>query len=217
MLYPESNTELQLPQGRTLTLKRGNIATENVHVIVNAANCQLQHGGGVAGALDRASGGQLQIYSNQYIAQKRRGQPLRVGRACMTRGGGALKCLYVVHAVGPQADPTLTDANASRLISAAITRSLQQAELIHPSSIAFPALSCGIYRINGDLAARAILNAILDYVYPPEAAVLRDIRIVILDQATHDQFAQVMTEYWGRTHEEPHPRILGMYKKLVCT
>ena len=188
---------------------------ENAHVIVNAANGQLNHGAGVAGALNTASGGQLQIYSNQYIA--RLGRELRDGETCTTPGGGALRCRNVVHAVGPRASPTLTDARASQLISDAITRSLREAELVNAASIAIPALSCGIFGIRRELSAGAILNAILNYAYPVNARILSDMRIVIIDQATYDSFAQVMTEYWRRRDRDRPPKIIGMCKQLVCT
>ena len=68
----------------TLTVKRSDIVSENVDVIVNAANKQLEHMTGVAGALNKASKGELQKHSRVYINQK---GLVPVGGVAITRGG----------------------------------------------------------------------------------------------------------------------------------
>ena len=80
---------------RVLTLKQSDLVTEDVEVIVNAANELLLHGAGVAWALDRASLGHLQAVSKAYIAAR---GPVQMGDMAVTAsGGGALKCKHVCH------------------------------------------------------------------------------------------------------------------------
>ena len=75
-------------------------------MIVNAANEQLSHGSGVAGALNKASGGGLQDVSNAYITAR---GLVQMGDVAVTAsGGGALKCKRVYHVVGPRARELLT-------------------------------------------------------------------------------------------------------------
>ena len=78
-------------------LRRGDIALENADVIVNAANGDLQHGAGVAAALQQAAGATWQAESNAYVAQH---GPVAVGSVAVT-SAGALRARCVVHAVGP--------------------------------------------------------------------------------------------------------------------
>ena len=86
-----------LKNGVVLSLYQGDITDERVDAIVNAANENLQHGAGVAGAIVRKGGHQIQDESNRLT--KKYGQ-LRVGEAAYT-SGGFLPCRYVIHAVGP--------------------------------------------------------------------------------------------------------------------
>lgn len=78
---------------KTLKVIKGDLTEEDVDAIVNAANSQLQHGGGVAGAIVRKGGRIIQEESNKigYVP---------VGKAAITTGG-KLKAKYVIHTVGP--------------------------------------------------------------------------------------------------------------------
>ena len=75
----------------------GNITDEKVDAIVNAANEYLAHGGGVAGAISRCGGFQIQKESNEYISKH---GIVTVGNVGVTNAG-RLPCKYVIHAVGP--------------------------------------------------------------------------------------------------------------------
>ncbi|XP_019856835.1 PREDICTED: uncharacterized protein LOC109585277 [Amphimedon queenslandica] len=183
---PGSSETLSINKGHKLTVKRGNIVEEDVDAIVNAANSRLDHGAGVAGALSKASNGELQRVSNAYI--RNYGQ-LQVGEAAVTSAGGKLKCKRVIHAVGPIAHEVKSDLACSQFIYQAITNSLLEAEKMKAASISFPALSTGIYAVKKSLAADAIFQAILKFHYT-SSKVLTDIRIVILDEDTYSVFAQ---------------------------
>ena len=182
-----SSEVLVISEGRKLTVKRGNIVDEDVDAIVNAANERLDHGLGVAGALNKASGGVLQAVSNDYI--KAYGK-VPVGGAALTKaGGGKLRCKRVIHAVGPIASQCKSDMMCSALIFKAIASSLIEAQKIKVATVAFPALSTGIYAVNRHLAADAIFEAMLKFHYTSND-VLKDIRIVILDEETYTIFTQ---------------------------
>jgi O-acetyl-ADP-ribose deacetylase (regulator of RNase III) len=123
-----------------LEIVQGDITALAVDAIVNAANRYLAHGGGVALAIVRKGGLSIQTESSALIA--RRG-PLTTGEAVVT-GGGELPAKFVIHTVGPvwsEHEPL----EADRLLCRAVTSSLVLAEERGLKSIAFPAISTGIY------------------------------------------------------------------------
>ena len=131
----------------------GDLTEYPVDVIVNAANTQLQHGGGLAGLISRKGGDIIQKESTQYVA--RRG-PLDVGEAVLMKGVGNLHCKAVVHAVGPiwQGGKQNEEAYLAR----AVEGSLSVAHTF--ASIGFPAISSGIYGVPMDVCARATFTGI---------------------------------------------------------
>ena len=172
--------------GRKLTLKQADITKEEVDIIVNAANRNLEHGGGVAGAIDRASNGTVQRISYQYI--KKHGR-LSAGQVAVTRAGGSLKCKHVIHAVGP----TKSDYNlimCEHLLFDVMKKVLQEAEKIGACSISIPAISSGIFGVGKELVARCVTDSILTFNFRKPLPTLIDIRIVIIDQPTHSCFAR---------------------------
>ena len=181
-----SSEVLVISKGRKLTVKRSNLVDEDVYAIVNAANGQLKHIGGVAKALDKASQGELQKASDSYV---RSYGEIPVGGVAVTSAGGKLKCKRVIHAVGPSASPNTPELACSQLIYQAISNSLFEAQKMKAASVAFPALSTGIFAVNKSLAANAIFQAMLKFHYTSND-VLKDIRIVIIDEETYTVFAQ---------------------------
>ena len=178
-----------LPGGRKLTLKRANIVEEEVNVIVNPANSRLQHGGGVAGAINDASYGEVQKYSDRYFNQK---GPVPVGQGAWTRAGGTLKCKFVFHAVGP--DSSYTRAECERLLSQVVSVTLQNAEKANHNSIAIPALSSGIFGVSKDIVTRCVVDAVVNFRFTKTLPVLSDIRIVIIDKPTYSCFARYFVQ-----------------------
>ena len=118
---------------------QADITTEDVDAIVNAANSALAHGGGVAGAIARAAGPELQRASDELIAA--RGQ-LATGEAVATDGFG-LRARRVIHAVGPVYGRH--GGKEAELLASAHRSAIAVAAETGLSSIAFPAISCGIY------------------------------------------------------------------------
>jgi len=169
-----------LPGGQILQLVQGDLTEEAVDAIVNAANAHLQHGGGVAGAISRRGGRQIQAESDAWVRQH---GPVRHAEPAYT-SGGALPCRYVIHAVGPVWGEGDEDAK----LAAAVSGCLRLAEHLKLRSIAMPAISTGIYGFPKQRAARVILAAIRDYFSTPETgtSTLALARLALFDQATVD-------------------------------
>jgi O-acetyl-ADP-ribose deacetylase (regulator of RNase III) len=168
--------------GQMLQLVQGDLTDETVDAIVNAANSHLAHGAGVAGAIVRRGGRTIQVESNQWVREHglvSHAQPAYTG-------AGNLPCKYVIHAVGP----VWGEGNEEAKLEAAVRGSLRLAEQLGLSSIAFPAISTGIFGFPASLAARVILNSIHDYLmFTPESS-LKVIRLVLYDQDTLQAFIQ---------------------------
>jgi O-acetyl-ADP-ribose deacetylase (regulator of RNase III) len=173
-------TEKILSTGQNLQITQGNITLENVDVIVNAANEQLQHGGGVAWAIVRRGGDAIQDESDAWI--KKHG-PVPHSRPAWTSGGN-LPARYVIHAVGP----VWGDGDEDKKLSDAVTGSLRVADELKLTSIAFPAISTGIFGFPKDRAARIIRKTIEDYFADTPASGLKTVKLVLFDQATVDAF-----------------------------
>ena len=90
-------TQFTLPSGQTLALYHGDLTEEKVDAIVNAANEHLAHGGGVAGAIVRRGGREIQEESYAWVRQH---GPAGHDKPALT-GAGKLPCKAVIHAVGP--------------------------------------------------------------------------------------------------------------------
>jgi O-acetyl-ADP-ribose deacetylase (regulator of RNase III) len=135
----------------SLELIQGDITTLDVDAIVNAANNSLLGGGGVDGAIHRAAGPQL-------LAECRTLGGCATGEAKITQGY-RLKARHVIHTVGPIYSGTPRDAE---LLAAAVRNSLRLATEHHLKSIAFPAISTGVYGYPMAEAAHVILSTIVD-------------------------------------------------------
>jgi O-acetyl-ADP-ribose deacetylase len=182
-------TEIKLPSSQTLQIVRGDITTEEVDAIVNAANDHLQHGGGVARTISEKGGPAIQQESDAWVRQNGRvshEQPAWTS-------GGRLPSKYVIHAVGP----VWGEGDEDNKLTAAVTGSLRLADELKCSSLALPAISTGIFGFPKDRAARIILAAIGNYLAASPSSGLKTIRLVLYDQPTVDVFVQSWQNKWG--------------------
>jgi O-acetyl-ADP-ribose deacetylase (regulator of RNase III) len=175
--------ETCFPTKQTLQLVQGDLTTEAVDAIVNAANSQLQHGGGVAGIIVRCGGYEIQAESNAWVREH---GPVSHAEPAYT-GAGRLPCRYVIHAVGP----VWGEGNEDNKLAAAITGSLILADRLGLSSIAFPAISTGIFGFPKERAAGVIFSAIESYFAQLSSSGLQIVRLTLFDQPTVDAFTKV--------------------------
>lgn len=134
---------------------QGDITTQQVDAIVNAANSSLLGGGGVDGAIHAAAGPELLAECRRVRAERFPGG-LPVGEAVAT-GAGRLPARWVVHTVGPNRHAGETDPV---LLSSCFSRSLEVASAMGASSVALPAVSAGAYGWAGSDVARIAVAAV---------------------------------------------------------
>jgi len=162
----------------TIKFVKGDITKLKVDAIVNAANPWLKHGGGVAAAIVRAGGEIIQKESDEIISKR---GPLKVGDAVFTSGGN-LEAKYVIHTVGPR----MGEGNEEEKLRRATMNSLLLAESLGVKSIAFPAISTGIYGYPKDKCAIVMLKAAIDYIN--ERGKIDEIIFCLYDDETYKIF-----------------------------
>jgi O-acetyl-ADP-ribose deacetylase (regulator of RNase III) len=139
-------------QNRRLDIVVADITTLDVDAIVNAANTSLLGGGGVDGAIHRAAGPEL-------LAECRALKGCRTGEAKITRGH-RLKARHVIHTVGPVWSAGKAE-RSKELLASCYRTSLALAGAHRLASIAFPAISTGVYRFPADVAAHVAVETVL--------------------------------------------------------
>ena len=157
---------------------RGDLLREPVDAIVNAANGHLAHGGGVAGIIARAAGPSLQEESSRLVAAH---GPWPAGSAVAT-GAGGLPFKAVIHAVGPRFGEGDEEAKLLQALGAAFSLAAQRGW----QSVAFPAVSAGIFAVPLEICARA-------YVKAARASPLRQLRLCLRDQPVIDAVLREMS------------------------
>jgi O-acetyl-ADP-ribose deacetylase (regulator of RNase III) len=161
----------------TLELVEGDITDLETDAIVNAANSGLGLGGGVAGAIRRKGGPTIQQECNRI-------GHCPVGGAVIT-GGGDLKARHVIHAVGPLG----SDPDADALLADATRNSLALADQHNLKSIAFPAISTGIFGYPLDRCATVMLSTAIDYLKTADTGLDRVV-FCLYGDAAFETFAQ---------------------------
>ena len=142
-----------------ITAVLGDITTQHVDAIVNAANSSLLGGGGVDGAIHRAAGPRL-LDACRELRRTRLPDGLPVGDAVATPGFD-LPARWVIHTVGPNRHVGETDPEA---LASCFRRSLEVADKLGVRSLAFPAVSAGIYGWDADEVARIALASVAQVV-----------------------------------------------------
>ena len=149
----------------------GDLLREPVDAIVNAANGHLAHGGGVAGIISRAAGPALQAESDRFI---QRNGALPTGAAAVT-AAGKLPFKGVIHAVGPRQGEGDEEAKLEQALAAAFGLAKERGW----ETVAFPAVSSGIFAVPLDVCARA-------YIKVARRSPLSQVRLCLRDQPVID-------------------------------
>jgi O-acetyl-ADP-ribose deacetylase (regulator of RNase III) len=161
-----------------LELTQGDLTDQVTDAIVNAANAALQLGGGVAGAIRRRGGPAIQEECNKIGGTY-------VGGAVITTGGN-LQANHVIHAVGPM----FGDDHEDEKLKDATLNSLKLADKNHLKSIAFPAISTGIFGFPKDRCATIMLSTTIAYLEGPTG--LEKVVYCLYDKKTLEIFKVVL-------------------------
>ncbi|XP_049340824.1 protein mono-ADP-ribosyltransferase PARP9 [Astyanax mexicanus] len=149
----------QLSGGMKISVWKDDLTTHKVDAVVNAANEQLNHGGGLALALSRAGGPEIQQMSDHFIQTNKR---VHTGDAIVTTAG-KLPCKMIIHAVGPSVpyNPSAKDvSNAKPFLESVIWKIITLAQYNNLQSVAIPAISSGLYNFPRDICADIIVNTV---------------------------------------------------------
>ncbi|MFE1590188.1 O-acetyl-ADP-ribose deacetylase [Streptomyces sp. NPDC058737] len=163
----------------TITLVQGDITREHADAIVNAANSSLLGGGGVDGAIHRR-GGPAILAECRRLRAGHLGKGLPTGRAVATTAGD-LDARWVIHTVGPVHSAA---EDRSDLLASCYRESLRVADELGARTVAFPAISTGVYRWPMDDAARIAVET----VQTTETSVT-EVRFVLFDDRAYEAFA----------------------------
>lgn len=168
-----------------LTAVRGDITRERVDVIVNAANSSLLGGGGVDGALHRAGGPEI-LEECRRLRATRLPDGLPAGSAVATTAGH-LPARWVVHTVGPVFSRV---EDRSAILASAYTESVRVAQQLGARSIAFPAVSAGVYGWPIADAARIAVDSVRTATAP--GGVPTEVRFVLFSDDALAAFAAAL-------------------------
>jgi len=165
-----------------IVIKKGDITKlDDVEAIVNAANSSLLGGGGVDGAIHRAAGKEL-------LAECRLLGGCKTGEAKITKAYN-LKCKYVIHTVGPVWRGG--SANEEQLLKNCYINSLNLAAENGIRTIAFPAISTGVYGYPSEKAAGEVIKTVTEYVAKnPDS--FDKIVFVLFDEKTKNIYQNIM-------------------------
>jgi O-acetyl-ADP-ribose deacetylase len=168
--------------GLVIECVTGDIAAQpDVDAVVNAANAQLRSGGGVAGAIHRAAGPDLERECRPLA-------PISPGQAVVT-GAHGLPNRFVIHCLGPVYG---RDEPAAELLAACYRNALALAEEAGLHSVAFPAISTGIFGYPMEAAAQVAVQAILDAA--PQLSAVRRVRLVLRGARDEAYFAGILEQ-----------------------
>jgi O-acetyl-ADP-ribose deacetylase len=165
-----------------ITLVRGDITEQDVDAVVNAANSSLMGGGGVDGAIHRR-GGPAILEECKRIRAERYPDGLPTGRAVATTAGD-LPARWVIHTVGPV---YAKSEDRSSLLASCHTESLAVADELGARSVAFPAISTGVYGYPVEEAAPVAIRAVQD-----ADTQVAEVRFVLFDEPSFRAFERAL-------------------------
>jgi O-acetyl-ADP-ribose deacetylase (regulator of RNase III) len=158
----------------------GDMTAELVDAIVNAANSNLAHGGGLAGAIVSRGGAVIQEESDKVA-------PVATGYAAVT-SAGALPSRWVIHAVGP----IWGEGNEEASLRSAVRESLERASELGATSIALPAISTGIFGYPKREGTTTIVDEARSWLDGHSDSSLTTVRFTAFDEPTAELFADAI-------------------------
>lgn len=180
-----------LTRFKKVVIVQGDITKQKVDVIVNAANEDLSHGGGVARAISKASGPGLQKYCNAMPAIEN-GQRCPMGKAVITPAFDLEKIgiKKIIHTTGPRGNTS----NKEKLLYDAYYNSLKLAKENGLRSIAFPAISTAIFGYDIQEATPIAFKAVFDFIdqYPDA---LDEVRFVVFSDADNEVYEKFFSRF----------------------
>ncbi|TQS24500.1 O-acetyl-ADP-ribose deacetylase [Microbispora sp. KK1-11] len=168
-----------------IVLIEGDITEQRVDAIVNAANSSLMGGGGVDGAIHRRGGPEI-LEECRALRASRYGRGLPTGQAVATTAG-RLPARWVIHTVGPVYSRS---EDRSHLLASCYRESLVVADALGAGTVAFPAISTGIYRWPVEDAARIAITAVRQ----AAPAVVEEVRFVLFSTAAYAVFDSALRD-----------------------
>ncbi|MDX3225942.1 O-acetyl-ADP-ribose deacetylase [Streptomyces sp. ME19-01-6] len=162
-----------------IALVRGDITDQHADAIVNAANSSLLGGGGVDGAIHRRGGPEI-LEACRALRASHYGKGLPTGRAVATTAG-RLHAEWVIHTVGPVWSAT---EDRSGLLASCYRESLGVADGLGARTVAFPAISTGVYQWPMEDAARIAVETVR-----ATATAVEEVRFVLFDEPAYAAFA----------------------------
>ena len=208
---PELICSYLTKEEKKISVVKGDITKERVDAIVNAANGDLNHIGGLAAAIVREGGKEIQDECTAFVRDH---GSLLEGQTMVSKAG-KLPCNKVIHAVGPrwdiEANKLLKEGKPTkqeRYLKFAVKSSLKEA--IKLRSIAIPAVSSGVFGVPRDVCARVILDAVLDFCDDNPTCKLSQIHLIDNDDTTVSAFAEEMKRRFAQEknfneHEDRRP------------
>lgn len=167
-----------------ITLVRGDITEQDVDAVVNAANSTLLGGGGVDGAIHRR-GGPAILEECRRIRAERYPDGLPVGQAVATTAG-ELPARWVIHTVGPVYSRS---EDRSGLLASCHIESLRVADELGAATVAFPAISTGVYRYPVEEAATVAVGTVRE-----AGTAVEEVRFVLFDREAYEAFDRALRE-----------------------
>jgi len=177
-------TRVDLGPGKAIELVQGDITHETTDAIVNAANSELLPGGGVCGAIHRAGGPAIAEECRKLRAERGR---VPTGLAVAT-SGGRLAARYVIHTVGPVWSGG--GSGEPEALASAYRDSIRVADELGLTSIAFPAISTGIFGYPLSEATEVAVRTVREVL--PRAKSVNTVRFVVFDDAALQTYSQVL-------------------------